>query len=481
MVVSPALRVPNPAARCTHTHAARDTRDSGENPKRFSYLNTIFHRIIPQFMCQGGDFEKHDGTGGQSIYGRTFDDENFTLQHDVPGLLSCANAGPNTNGSQFFITLVACPWLDGKHTVFGKVRGDGSMEVVRRMEACGSRDGTVGVKGGVKVVGCGEMEGGGGAGGGGERRRRAGLAADTDDDILQRAARERLEALNKKKIVTAQDELRALAEQERAAKRKEALEAEVVAAADAASSSSGDEDSDEDSGDGDLDGDLDGDGDGKGGDGTSKKAAASQKKPSDRLARLKALKSKMRRARKDNQQAVIEETKKERSAQIMADAMGGGDDHIGDGQKKWRQEKEKTKQKELARMGLTEAQAYLIETAELVELKDAKNKKGQQARQKEAMMSALAAGYDKKNDEGYVHGGLGRASKEAVDRMVADLEGGRGRGRGKRQRRKRQGDGHVVDYVTNKNAKINRDLEQAYGKYTKEIKANLERGTALPD
>lgn len=410
-------------------------------------------------MCQGGDFEKHDGTGGQSIYGRTFDDENFTLQHDVPGLLSCANAGPNTNGSQFFITLVACPWLDGKHTVFGKVRGDGSMEVVRRMEACGSRDGTVGVKGGVKVVGCGEMKGGG-AGGGEERLRRAGLAADTDDDILQGAARERLEALNKKKIVTAQDELRALAEQERAAERKEALEAQVVAAADAASSSSSDEDSDED-----------------GGDGASKKASASQKKPSDRLARLKALKSKMRRARKDNQQAVIEETKKERSAQIMADAMGGDDGHIGDGEKKWRQEKEKMKQKELARMGLTEAQAYLIETAELVELKDAKNKKGQQARQKEAMMSTLAAEYDKKNDEGYVHGGLGRASKEAVDRMVADLEGGRG----KRQRRKRQGDGHVVDYVTKKNAKINRDLEQAYGKYTKEIKANLERGTALPE
>ena len=185
----------------------------------------------------------------------------------------------------------------------------------------------------------------------------------------------------------------------------------------------------------------------------------------------------MRRARKDNQQAVIEETKKERSAQIMADAMGGDDGHIGDGEKKWRQEKEKMKQKELARMGLTEAQAYLIETAELVELKDAKNKKGQQARQKEAMMSTLAAEYDKKNDEGYVHGGLGRASKEAVDRMVADLEGGRG----KRQRRKRQGDGHVVDYVTKKNAKINRDLEQAYGKYTKEIKANLERGTALPE
>ena len=144
--------VPNTAEnfRCLCT----GEKGVGKSGKNLHYKGTIFHRIIPEFMLQGGDFTNFNGTGGESIYGSKFKDENFKVKHEKEGLLSMANAGPNTNGSQFFITTVPCPWLDGKHTVFGEVV-DG-YDIVKKIEALGSSSGKPSKK--VEITDCGELK-----------------------------------------------------------------------------------------------------------------------------------------------------------------------------------------------------------------------------------------------------------------------------------------------------------------------------------
>eukprot|EP00005_Dracoamoeba_jomungandri_P005070 CAMPEP_0174258592 /NCGR_PEP_ID=MMETSP0439-20130205/7564_1 /TAXON_ID=0 /ORGANISM="Stereomyxa ramosa, Strain Chinc5" /LENGTH=169 /DNA_ID=CAMNT_0015342163 /DNA_START=43 /DNA_END=552 /DNA_ORIENTATION=+ len=128
-------------------------KGTGRSGKPLHYKGSAFHRIIPGFMCQGGDFTRGDGRGGESIYGDKFADENFQRNHAGKGTLSMANAGPNTNGSQFFLCTAETSWLDGKHVVFGHVSS--GMEVLDKMEAVGSRNGATSKK--VVISDCGQL------------------------------------------------------------------------------------------------------------------------------------------------------------------------------------------------------------------------------------------------------------------------------------------------------------------------------------
>merc|ERR1711957_54214 len=128
-------------------------KGTGKSGKPLHFKGSAFHRVITEFMCQGGDFTAGNGTRGESIYGQKFADENFTLKHTGPGILSMANAGPNTNGSQFFLCTVKTQWLDGKHVVFGCVTE--GLDVVKTIEAVGSQSGKTSKP--VQIADCGQL------------------------------------------------------------------------------------------------------------------------------------------------------------------------------------------------------------------------------------------------------------------------------------------------------------------------------------
>mmetsp|Transcript_118308 Transcript_118308/g.331376 ORF Transcript_118308/g.331376 Transcript_118308/m.331376 type:complete len:285 (+) Transcript_118308:186-1040(+) len=127
---------------------------TGEKGKKLHFKDTMFHRIIPGFMAQGGDITNGDGTGGMSIYGPRFRDENFERRHERPGVLSMANCGKDTNNSQFFVLFKSAPHLDHKHVVFGGLIGEEG-QILKKLEECGSQSGDV--KGEVSIANCGEI------------------------------------------------------------------------------------------------------------------------------------------------------------------------------------------------------------------------------------------------------------------------------------------------------------------------------------
>ena len=475
-------------------------RGKGKSGKPLHFKGSSLHRIIPGFMCQGGDFTHHDGTGGESIYGARFPDENFTLRHDSPGILSMANAGPHTNGSQFFLTTASTPWLDGKHVVFGRVVE--GMPVVRRMEGVGSKSGATSQR--VVLADTGELpsrakllvekrrqeleeE---------ERCRSDPIGLNIDDMSKQRMAR-----LAGYKVKADAAAARPLAEKPYRTAQEELADLTRCGGAEGGEGGGGRAD-ESPGGAPQREGDGAGD-EGAGGDGLGSGGGVVVPVPpaEDPLAglpprerKLAELRAKMLQSRRANQKAVVEEHKRDR-ANADPEKVKANENY------RWQLEKKKRKQDELKAYGLAEEQGTRLVSAEHADLlaEKKKPKHVHVAGVESLAVQKVAGAYEKRTQhipytrEDYLaamaaledgptgalgHGG--QASAGNIDLMVAEMAAHQDKKDGFRRHRQHR-DGKDVDSINSRNQAFNRLLERRLGEFTKETKANLERGTALPD
>ncbi|KAG2444869.1 hypothetical protein HXX76_001607 [Chlamydomonas incerta] len=504
----------------------------GKSGKRLHFRGCIFHRIIPEFMCQGGDFTASDGTGGESIYGAKFADEapGLALKHDKPGTLSMANAGPNTNGSQFFICTVATPWLNGKHVVFGRVVE--GMTTVKRMEVVGQRSGKPSRR--VIITDCGQLPS--------KLQMMLKLKAEKEEAAKLKSDPNELnpdqDSLARLKALQQQTEQQQAAKKARKAPagalgsiaasllgigkeagsepaaagggREKKGKARDASAEPEARQQQGEAEQEEEreerqqggAGAGPGPGSEGGAEEGAGGGGGLVEGADPYEGLSAKQRKLMELRQRLQVCRKQNQGAVIAEKKRQKSPGAEAAA-----DDSASGQRRWHEEKQRKKAEELSRLGLDPTQAHRLETAETAALKyEKRDKKGgptgwgvfapenlYEAHLKRAEAGVAAAysveDYEKakaadpefyRGADSLKYGQQPKLPAYNVDKMVAELQE-RDRKKDEFSRRRRYNDGSDVDFINDRNAHFNKKIQRAFGQYTTEIKGNLERGTALPE